>query len=233
MYTDEGSTASVYPMLRESNTRKGFFEHEDFLALRDMLPDYLKPVITFAYHTGWRRGEILCLTWDNVDLHAGIVRLDPGETKNDDARTLYLNEELKKEMHRLFANRRIGCPYVFHNEGRQIRDYRDAWQTACKKLGLQVKDKKTGRMVPARLFHDFRRTAVRNMIRAGVHERVAMAISGHKTRSVFDRYNIINQDDLKEATIKQERYLQLQFSYNLGSEPKEKAPSKRGLIVSI
>jgi len=221
------------PMLRESNTRKGFFEHEDFLSLRGILPDYLKPVITFAYHTGWRRGEILSLTWDKVDLHAGIVRLDPGETKNDDARTLYLNEELKREMHRLFANRRLGCPYVFNNEGRRIRDYRDAWQTACKKLGLQIKDKKSGRMVPSRLFHDFRRTAVRNMVRAGVHERVAMAISGHKTRSVFDRYNIINQDDLKEATIKQERYLRLQNGYNPGTTSKEKASSKRGLIVSI
>jgi len=221
------------PMLRESNTRKGFFEHEDFLALRDALPDYLKPVVTFAYHTGWRRGEILNLTWDKVDLNAGIVRLDPGETKNDDARTLYLNEELKKEMHQLFVKRRLGCPYIFNNDGRQIRDYRDAWQSACKKLGLQVKDKKTSRMVSARLFHDFRRTAVRNMVRAGVHERVAMAISGHKTRSVFDRYNIINQDDLKEATIKQEQYLQVQNGYNPGSTPKEKAPSKRGQIASI
>lgn len=76
------------PMLRESNTRKGFFEHEDYLTLRDALPDYLRPVVTFAYHTGWRRGEILNLTWDKVDLKEGIVRLDHGETKNDEARTL-------------------------------------------------------------------------------------------------------------------------------------------------
>ena len=223
------------PMLRESNTRKGFFEHENFLTLRDALPDYLKPVVTFAYHTGWRRGEILNLTWDKVDLKAGIVRLDPGETKNDDGRTIYLNEELVKEIHVLHGKRRLGCPYVFHNEGHQIRDYRDAWQSACKKLGLQIKDEKSNRMISGKLFHDFRRTAVRNMIRAGVHERVAMAISGHKTRSVFDRYNIINQDDLKEATQKQERYLQLQNGYNPGTPQNEKAsvekrPDRKALI---
>ena len=67
------------PMLKESNVRKGFFEHEDYLAVKDALPFYLKPVVTFAYHTGWRFGEILGLTWDKVDLKLGIVRLDPGE----------------------------------------------------------------------------------------------------------------------------------------------------------
>ena len=91
-------------------------------------------------------------------------------------------------------------------------------------------------MISSRLFHDFRRTAVRNMVRAGVHERVAMAISGHKTRSVFDRYNIINQDDLKEAARKQESYLRLQNGYILGTPPNEKAsvekrPDRKGLIL--
>jgi integrase len=70
------------PILEEKNVRKGFFEHEEFLALREALPDYLKPVVTFAYHTGWRREEILGLTWDRVDLKAGTVHLAPGMTKN-------------------------------------------------------------------------------------------------------------------------------------------------------
>ncbi|MGA2525728.1 MAG: tyrosine-type recombinase/integrase [Smithellaceae bacterium] len=221
------------PMLKELNTRKGFFEYKDFVSLRSVLPAYLKPVVTFAYHTGWRRAEILNLTWDKVDLKEGIVRLDPGETKNNEGRTLYLNEELLKEMHSLQSKRRLGFPYVFHRDGHRIKDYRDAWRSACKRIGLQVKDEKTGRMISAKLFHDFRRTAVRNMVRAGVHERVAMVISGHKTRSVFDRYNIINQDDLKDAIQKQERYLQLQNGYNPGTPQNEKAPIEKGLLVRL
>ncbi len=220
------------PMLRECNTRKGFFEHDDFLKLRNDLPDYLRPVVTFAYHTGWRKAEILNLTWDKVDLAEGFVRLDPGETKNDEARTVYLNEELAAVMKAQHKKRRLGCPYVFHSGGHQIRNFQDAWYRACKRLGLQVRSGKTGKLLPGRVFHDFRRTAVRNMVRAGVHERVAMAISGHKTRSVFDRYNIINQDDLKEAARKQESYLRLQNGYNLGTPPNKKAPVKRGLFVS-
>jgi integrase len=220
------------PMLKESNTRKGFFEYKDFVSLRNALPEYLKPVVTFAYHTGWRRAEILNLTWDRVDIKEGTVSLDPGETKNNDGRTLYLNEELLKEMHLLHSKRRLGFPYVFHRDGHRIKDYRDAWRSACKKIGLQIKDEKTGRMIPAKLFHDFRRTGVRNMVRAGVNERVAMAISGHKTRSVFDRYNIINNDDLKEATQKQEKYLQLQNGYNPGLLPNKKDSVERAQIVS-
>ena len=106
----------------------------------------LKPIITFAYHSGWRKSEILALTWDRVDLKEGVVRLDPGETKNEEGRTLYMNEELMKEMKTLHSNRRLGCPYVFHREVKQdaegnliveqIQSFRKAWATACIKVGL-------------------------------------------------------------------------------------------------
>jgi integrase len=209
------------PMLKESNTRKGFFEHHEFLALREVLPDYLKSLVTFAYYTGWRLGEIRGLTWDKVDPKQGIIRLDPGETKNEEARTIYLNEELMKALH---SNRRLGCPYVFHRNGEPIGEFRKSWNTACIAAGLfqisrdaegkPITDRKGREVkVPTRIFHDFRRTAIRNMIRSGVPERVAMLISGHKTRSVFDRYNIVSDQDLKEAARKQQAYLQSQGSY--------------------
>lgn len=213
------------PMLKESNTRKGFFEHGEYLAVKDALPDYLMPVVNFAYHTGWREGEILGLTWSKVDLKLGIVRLDPGETKNKEARTIHLDGELLQEMKTLHSNRRLGCPYVFHRDGGRIQGFRKAWKTACIAAGLfdvkkdsegnplVVKDREGNEhtvKVHTKIFHDFRRTGVRNMVRAGVPERVAMKRSGHKTRSVFDRYNIVSEADDQEAARKIEAYLNSQ-----------------------
>lgn len=228
------------PMLKESNVRKGFFELEEYVALKDALPYYLKPVVTFAYHTGWRAGEILNLTWDKVDLKQGIISLNPGETKNEKARTVYLNEELTREMKSLSSNRHLGCPFVFHHNGERIKRLTRAWKTACIKAGLceVLKDENGNPVirrtkngiektikVPTKLFHDFRRTGVRNMVRAGVPERVAMMVSGHKTRSVFDRYNIVSDQDLKEAAQKMQAYHEKLSS---ATEPQE---SKRGEVI--
>ena len=196
------------PMLRENNVRKGFIEHEDYLALRMQLPEQLKPVFTFAYFTGWRKGEIMNLKWNQVNLREGIVRLEPGETKNNEGRTLFMEPELWQMMKELHRKRRMDCLYVFHLKGKQILDFRKSWDKARSSIAK-----------PALLFHDLRRSAIRNMVRAGIPERVAMTISGHKTRSVFDRYNIVSQDDLKEAARKLQAFnefqlKQLQSSYN-------------------
>ena len=185
------------PTLAEDNVRQGFFEHEEYLALRDALPEDLKGPVTLAYKTGWRVSEITGLTWKQVDLTDGTVRLEVGTTKNKEARVWYMDEEAREIFRALFLSRRLGCSYVFHRDGHKIQEFRKSWRAACRKAGIGD-----------RLFHDFRRTAVRNMVRAGVPERVAMMISGHKTRSVFDRYNIVNDADLREATAKMEIYHQ-------------------------
>jgi len=214
------------PMLKESNTRKGFFEHSEFLALKNALPSYLKPMVVFAYHTGWREGEILGVKWNQVDLNERTVRLEPGETKSGDARTVFMNDELLQELKILHSKRDPGCPFVFHREGEGIKRFTKAWKTACIHAGLSEPLKDTegnivmtekGKTVeiPTKIFHDFRRTAVRNMVRSGIPERVAMAISGHKTRSVFERYNIVSERDLKEASKRQESYILTQNGYNL------------------
>ena len=181
------------PMLKENNTRKGFVEYEEFVALGEALPYYLKPVLTFGYFTGWRRGEVLGLNWNQVNLREGIVRLEPGETKNDEGRTLYMEPELFDMMKDLHKNRRLGCQKVFHLNGKGLSDFRKSWRKACEEIKS-----------PELLFHDLRRSGVRNMVRAGIPERVCMTISGHKTRSVFDRYNIVSQEDLKEAARKRQ-----------------------------
>jgi len=115
-----------------------------------------------------------------------------------------------KEMSLLHSYRRLGCPFVFHRDGVPVRDIREAWEMACQAVGLWAMDQKKGRMGSTRIFHDFRRTAVRDMVRSGIPERIAMQISGHKTRSIFDRYPIVSQEDLKEAAMKQQAYLKSQ-----------------------
>ncbi|MGA2464674.1 MAG: tyrosine-type recombinase/integrase [Thermodesulfobacteriota bacterium] len=214
------------PMLKESNARKGFFEPHEYRALKEALPEELKPLVTFAYYSGWRKAEILGLTWDRVDLKEGLVSLDPGETKNEEGRTLYLDEELLNEMHNLQSQRRLGCPYVFHRDGQPIKDFRGAWNSACIKAGLfeVVRDDEGNETkAPTKIFHDFRRTAVRDMVRSGISEKVAMTISGHKTRSVFDRYNIVSNQDLKEAARKKQAYHE--------SQRVEVIVQKRGEII--
>ncbi|MBI4611053.1 MAG: site-specific integrase [Candidatus Rokubacteria bacterium] len=190
--------------LKEHGPRQGFFEAEDFQAVRRRLPPDLQVAVSLAYTFGWRmQSEVLALERRQLDLEAGTLRLEPGTTKNDEGRLVYLTPELRAllvaQVERVRAlERQTGriIPYLFpHLRGRRrgtrIQDFKRRWHTACKKASLVGK-----------LRHDFRRTAVRNMVNAGIPERVAMTISGHKTRSVFDRYHIVSPGDLREAAQK-------------------------------
>lgn len=188
--------------------------------MRDALPSYLKGFVTFAYKVGWRVSEIQGLTWNQVDLNKGIVRLEVGETKNAEGRTVYLDDELTQIFKQQYNGRKKQkklIPYVFLNEQSddKIKDFRGTWNKACRKAGLGYGYKQSTKYVEkwkdklpsGPISHDFRRTAVRNMIRAGIPERVAMMILGHKTRKVFDRYNIVSDSDLQMAAKLQEKYL--------------------------
>ncbi len=193
--------------LKENNVRKGFFEHEDYTALLKTLPDELRPVLTFAYYTGCRKGEILSLQWSQVDLLEQVVRLEAGTTKNDEPRLIPLAPELYEvlKMQKAIRDHKYpDCPWVFFREGEEILDFRGAWDEAAKAAKLWNEQTKK----PVKLFHDLRRTGVRNLVRAGVSESVAMRISGHKTRSVFERYNIVTEADLKIAAQRLGQYIQ-------------------------
>jgi integrase len=193
------------PLLREDNTRSGFFEPEQFQNVMAHLPEALQPVIEFAYITGWRiASEVLPLEWRQVDLRAGEVRLDAGTTKNREGRTFPLTDDLRALLEAQHAEhvalKKAGKiePHVFVRmvaKGRggekypkPITTFGKAWKNACIAAGC-----------PGRIPHDLRRTAVRNMVRRGVPERVAMQLTGHKTRSVFERYNIVSEGDLRTA----------------------------------
>ena len=184
------------PFLKEDNVRVGFFERDQFLAVLARLPEPVQPAATFAYITGWRiDSEVLSLEWRQVDFGAGEVRLDPGKTKNGEGRTFPMTRDLREVLEQqkaitenLQRQLKVVCPRVFHRSGRPIKSFRVAFRTACTEAGC-----------PGRVLHDFRRTAVRNLVRAGIPERVAMQMTGHKTRSVFERYNIVSAGDLREA----------------------------------
>jgi len=182
------------------NVRTGFFGEPDLRAVLVTLSDDLQPVAEFAYLTGWRKGEILTLQWWQVDFTAGIIRLEPGTTKNDDGRVLpfavhpALEALLRRQRERTVAVERATgqiIPWVFHRRGRPITDFRAAWTQACDAAGLS-----------GRVFHDFRRTAVRNLERAGVARSVAMKLTGHKTETVYRRYAIVSESDLAEGVKK-------------------------------
>jgi integrase len=185
--------------LKEPPPRRGFFERDQFEAVRRHLPAALKPVVTTAYITGWRvRSEILPMQWRQVDLATETIRLDPGTTKNDEGRLFVMTPELKATLAAQWAEtdalqRETGqtIPSVFHRDGKLIKSFRRAWLLACKQAG-----------VPGRIPHDFRRTAVRNLERAGIARSVAMKMVGHRTESIYRRYAIVSEGDLREAAKK-------------------------------
>jgi integrase len=193
------------PMLQERNTRVGFFEPEQLDSVLAHLPEEIQPVIEFAKTTGWRiASEVLPLEWRQVDMTAEEVRLDAHTTKNGEGRVFPFTADLRALLKARKAERdrlkKAGhlCPYVFFREvadgrggekkPRRIRGFTKAWQSACRSAGC-----------PGRIPHDLRRTAIRTLVRAGVPERVAMQLTGHKTRSVFERYNIVSDGDLRDA----------------------------------
>lgn len=186
------------PHLQENNVRQGFFTEDEFKVLRGVLPDYVKVPLILAYWTGMRAGEILKLEWEQLDLERGLLRLEPGTTKNNQGRLIPLVKEVIEVLWRwkqMTLHRFPSCPWVCHYRGERLLHIpTKSWRKACQRVGIKGK-----------LFHDLRRTAIRNMVRAGISERVAMAISGHKTRSVFDRYDIVNERDLFAATMCMER----------------------------
>ncbi|HLW71070.1 MAG TPA: site-specific integrase [Candidatus Binataceae bacterium] len=187
-------------MLHVENARKGFFEADQYRAIIEQLPEYLKPVAMAAYITGWRtKSELLSRQWRHVDLDAGWLRLDPGEGKTAEGRMFPLTPELSallegqrervRDLER--ATGQI-IPWIFvHPDGTPIKNFRYAWTKACKDAG-----------VPGRLVHDFRRTAVRHLERAGVSRSAAMKITGHKTETVYRRYAIVDEGMMREAAEK-------------------------------
>ncbi len=201
----EGKLAAkpYIPHLPERNARTGFFEAAEHELMLKHLASPMDNVARLAYVCGWRKEEIRTLTWANVDREAKEVRLC--DSKNGEGRVLPLDEDTWRLFGELWTARQYQTAsgpalseFVFHRDGRPVGEanFEKLWRSARTRAGL-----------PSKLFHDYRRTAARNMIRAGVPQSVAMAITGHKTDSMFRRYNIVSSDDKREALEKQFEYL--------------------------
>lgn len=186
-----------FPMVKETFVRQGFLMDEQYTALMNELPAEIKPLFAVGYATGIRLGELRAIQWEQVDLTEGFITLATGETKNGDGRVVPilagdmadLLTAAKEERDEKWPR----SPWVFNRGGEQIKDFRWAWAKACERA-----------KVPDQKFHDLRRTAVRNMRRAGVPQVVRMKISGHKTDSMERRYSIVDGDDLKAAKAQME-----------------------------
>jgi integrase len=193
-------------MLAENNVRQGFVEPGDFERILAALPEHLRDFMRFAYATGWRRGEISGLQWSTINRQSKIIFL--GRSKNGEPRVLPLVGELDRIIERRWQARSINnhdgsttlSTYVFHcGDGQPVGDTRKSWRTACSKAGM-----------PNLLVHDLRRSAVRNFDKNGVSQIVGMMISGHKTASVYRRYRIVPENDIREALQKVEQGIERQ-----------------------
>lgn len=179
------------------NAREGFFEKADFGAVLDQIDDPdVADFLRWFYFTGMRPGEIKSLTWRAFDRETWTVRLPAKDAKTGKARKLGLEGELRPIFERRLERRQLHCPFIFHRGGERMGEFRKTWRTACEEAGVE-----------GMLVYDLRRTAIRNMVRAGVPENVAMRISGHRTRNVFDRYDITSDEDIRQAMERTSEYV--------------------------
>jgi integrase len=171
--------------LKENNIRDRVLSPDEFATLVECAAPHLKPILTVAYHTGMRKNEILKLTWDLVDLEKGWITLPPEMTKTNEKRLVPLNASVIEALREVEGAQE---GRVFKYRGKLLRSIDDAFQRARKKTGIDHF-----------VFHDLRHTFVTNMRRAGKQDRAIMAITGHKTYAMLQRYDTVDQDDLKRV----------------------------------
>jgi integrase len=202
MQADQPLVARV-PFIRkldEDNARQRFLEHSQYLRLRDALPGHLKAIFVVAYHVGLRIGELRKVEWSQVDLTAGEIRLEKKQTKGKKPRTLPIYGEMRPwlEMQKAERDQKWpDCRWVFHYLDRPIGSHVKGFVDACKAASL-----------PNLRFHDLRRSAIRNMERAGISRKTAMEYSGRRTESVYRRYDIVSAQDMKRAAVTMENYIE-------------------------
>ena len=192
------------PLLKVENARQGFLSRADFEALRANLTDAdVRDFVEWFWWTGMRPNESRQLTWAMLDRETWTLHLDPKAAKIGKGRAIPVEGPLRQVIDRRLKARRLDCPLIFHRvskgrPGQPILDYARQWRAALEAAGL----------APGLRPYDLRRSALRNMVRGGTDFTVAMRISGHKTRSTFDRYNIVSTEDLRAALARTAAYVE-------------------------
>jgi integrase len=203
--------APYVPMLHPNNIRTGFFTRDEVDRLCSHLPAKLAAMVLFGFLTGWRLGEIRKLLWEQIDIRRSEIRLHT--SKNRTGRLFPMTDELRALLEALQPPRVVFGQRVF-----PVGDFRKSWATACHKAGLHCTVKpiicrgkpmldKEGRprvkvVKCQRTFHDLRRSFAREMDTHGVRRGAIKELAGWKTDSVFNRYNIITESDLRDAVEK-------------------------------
>jgi integrase len=207
-----------FPHLEEDNVRLGFIELDQYQKMRALAEPTWMQALLEVYHTyGWRKREVLSMRVRQADFVAGVIRLDVGTTKNREGREIAMRPSVRALLAECAKGKGPDDSLFTRPDGKPVKCFRKAWRNLCDEAG-----------VPRLMIHDMRRTAARNLRRAGVTEGVIMSIGGWKTRSVFDRYNITDQRDKREALAKLDELEQAQeaeFGHKVGHNSSE-GPSR-------
>jgi len=230
----------MFPKLKEDNIRKGFLEDMAYSRLLTACPElWFRLLLELGRTYGWRKGELLQMRAREVDLLARTLRLEPGTTKNRDGREVTMTDTIYRLMSMLLAGKHPDDFVLTRKDGTPVRDFRKTWWAACIRAGIgQMVCGKCLRPVIGKkcepcnsdnlkyqglIFHDLRRTAARNLRRAGVAEGVIQKIGGWRTRSVFERYAIVTQSDIVEAMTKLQSH---QNGHSFGHSESEMAGTR-------
>ena len=218
----------VFDMISEqNNVRTGFLTAAEYKIILAELPEYLKPLFVVAVNVAIRRGELLKIKWSQVHFEESVITLNPWETKKHDVRNCPILEgdmrtylmAAKRYRDKFFPK----CQWVFSHNGEQIKSFKNAWERATARASA----KPGGENLKTLRFHDLRRTAIRNMRKAGVPQVVRMKISGHRTDEMERRYNIVDLDDIKAAK------LLMDASHNVATTVMETASQASDLAARI
>jgi integrase len=227
-----------FPIVKVDNARSGFVEFEEYEAILNELPPSLKPLFVAGYHSGCRSGELTGLQWSAVNFEQGYIELEAARTKNEEGRYLPFYGDLREWMERQKEIRDAqfpDCPCVFFwhdgcgdangvklQPGSKINAFRKTWKAAVKRAGHDDL-----------LFHDLRRSAVRNMVQeCGIPEAQAMKISGHRSHAMLQRYNIVSLKNVMDAGSKMDAWMAAKRATAKPKSAKASKPSGKAKTAS-